>query len=156
LLEGAGWTVPHPNNLDGRSLWNGLQVNEPQRHEVLLHLDWCENVCPFDFFCSKPCQCPSKPDEFPSDYLTTALRVEQYKLIYEGVNPQLYDLTKDPFETTNLSGIYPDIVSKMTERLEKYYREATEIIKPPCDPSDNPVIVNGEGWWLPHDYPLTD
>lgn len=49
---------------------------------------------------------------------------QQYKLFYKGGKYELYDIQKDPNETTDLSAAHPDITKRMTsylkERLETY------------------------------------
>lgn len=159
LLTGAGWSVTRVGDGksgdgksgdgrsgDGKSVWEGIQWNQAVRHENLVHLDWCR--CPFDWTCSQPCQCPSKPLEFPNDLLEAGLRLGPWKLIYHGTTPELYDLNQDVSEGTNVAREHPDVVYTMTQRIYTYYREAHEIIKPPCDPTEQPV----NRWWLPLDY----
>ncbi|TDU80935.1 putative sulfatase [Prosthecobacter fusiformis] len=53
-----------------------------------------------------------------------AMREGDWKLLceYDGTLPQLYDLAKDPGETTNLASQHPDVVKRLTLSLLSWHR----------------------------------
>ncbi len=63
---------------------------------------------------------PTLPERLPD----LAVRVENWKLLcdYDGSKAQLYDLTKDRGETTNLATLQPEIVARMTKALLDWHQ----------------------------------
>ena len=75
-----------------------------------------------------------------------ALRVGDFKLV--GTPPLLFDLRRDPSETTDLARSMPQKVAQLLTRLAHYNRTAV----PPCDrlqpdPAANPLLHGGA--WMP-------
>lgn len=66
-----------------------------------------------------------------------AVREGDWKLLceYDGTKPQLYDLTKDRGETTNLAAQYPDIVSRLSEIVLAWHQSM---------PSDNGPAIGSQ------------
>ena len=58
-----------------------------------------------------------------------AMREGKWKLLcdYDGSRPELYDITKDPGEKTNLAGTNPDIVRSMTRELDSWWTSMPQI-----------------------------
>lgn len=84
-----------PNELDGESLMGFFNRQEPRQK-------------PLVFAVPNPHQ--------------GAVIEQKYKLFYKGGNYELYDVERDPSETTDLSAKYPEI----TERLKKVLDERLE------------------------------
>jgi arylsulfatase A-like enzyme len=78
--------------------------------------------------------------------MSPAIRVGDYKLI--GAPPQLYDVSRDPREQTDLAATMPDKVRELQERLAHYNKSAVL----PCDrlppaKASNPMLHGGA--WTP-------
>ena len=58
-----------------------------------------------------------------------AVREGDWKLLcdYDGSRPELYDITKDPGETNNLSQKYPQIVKTMTQEVVSWYKSMPKL-----------------------------
>jgi uncharacterized sulfatase len=54
-----------------------------------------------------------------------AMRASQWKLLceYDGSEPQLYDVLRDPGETHNLAGERPEVVAELTPQLLAWHAE---------------------------------
>ena len=63
---------------------------------------------------------PALPERLPD----LAMRDGNWKLLcdYDGTKPQLFDLSKDRAETTNLATQHPDIVQRMSESLLAWHQ----------------------------------
>lgn len=57
--------------------------------------------------------------------LGTAMRRGNWKMIVKGDEVQLYDLAKDPKETSNLTAEHPDIARSMRQAIEDFKRTVT-------------------------------
>lgn len=64
-------------------------------------------------------------------------------------DPCLFDLFKDPTETTDISAAYPEIVQKLSASLEKYRSVLQPQRNTAVDPDSNPAYCKGT-WhtWL--------
>ncbi len=62
---------------------------------------------------------PDRPGGNRENLPDLAIREGRWKLLceYDGAQPQLYDLEKDPAETTNLASQNPDLVRRLTATL---------------------------------------
>ncbi len=74
-------------------------------------------------FWRRPPDRPGGPRENLPDL---AVREGDWKLLceYDGSAPQLYDLGKDPAETTNLADKSPDLVKRLSEAVRNWYQSA--------------------------------
>jgi uncharacterized sulfatase len=63
---------------------------------------------------------PNLPERLPD----LAMRESHWKLLceYDGSKPQLYDLSKDRSETTNIAGSHPEVVSRMREAVVSWHQ----------------------------------
>lgn len=107
LAEAAGLELP--GRSDGISLlpaWRGHPITERPA------LFWT-----FGAF--------REPDEVPANASPSfAIRSGAWKLLAEsdGRDPELYDLTRDPAEATNLADSQPQVTRSLIERLEAWHR----------------------------------
>ena len=104
----AGATLPLQEKLDGEDLsrvWLG-QSSAPRTTSL---------------FWNRP---PDRPGPAADPWPDLAMREGNWKLLLmrDGSNAQLFDLVKDPSETNNLAGQYPDIVRRMREPLLAWWR----------------------------------
>ncbi len=69
---------------------------------------------------------PDRPGTKMEKLPDLAIREGNWKLLcqYDGSKPQLYDLSQDRAETTNLADKNPDIVRRLTAQLVKWYQSA--------------------------------
>lgn len=84
---------------------------------------------------------PPDRDSFygEADLPDLAVRDGDWKLLceYDGSDPQLYDLSKDPSETTNLTKEFPEIVKKLGDAVLAWHRSM---------PADNgPQLIGAKG-----------
>lgn len=64
------------------------------------------------------------------------------------VAPCLFDVFRDPCETTNLASKFPEIVQKLKAKLDYYSSIAAPFRNKPADPQSNPADFNGVWtWW---------
>lgn len=63
---------------------------------------------------------PNLPERLPD----LAMREGHWKLLceYDGSKPQLYDLSKDHSETTNIADMHPEVVSRMREAVVNWHQ----------------------------------
>jgi uncharacterized sulfatase len=63
---------------------------------------------------------PNLPERLPD----LAMREGHWKLLceYDGSKPQLYDLSKDRSETTNIAAQHPEVVSRMCEAVVSWHQ----------------------------------
>lgn len=152
LTDFANWdiTLPDVRGISRRPSINegGHYVDLELEDGILVQLDWCYDTCLFDWTCSQPCKCPEKPTHFPNDKTVVGFVVGNWKIIYFGLNAELYNLKDDPMESINLKDKHPNIVKLLTKRVKVYYDDAHEILTQPCDPTIEPV----DGWWIPYDH----
>lgn len=64
------------------------------------------------------------------------------------VEPCLFDILRDPCETTNVASTYPDIVVELLDKLDYYGKIAKPIRNQPFDPRCDPANFGGIWtWW---------
>jgi len=86
---------------------------------------------------------PSGIDE-PRLFTNCAARSQRYKIVMTAANPretytkaigpdetELYDIEKDPGETTNIARSHPEIVNRMRGEYEAWFGDVTKGINPP-------------------------
>ncbi len=91
-----------------------------------------------------------------------SFRINEMKLIWDDIVPErshvlalteqdlpllpsLFNLTADPFETTNIASLHPELVLSMTERIVEIANTAVPIDAPPENEAGNPS--NFGGFW---------
>jgi arylsulfatase A-like enzyme len=114
-LTGAKGSPDHP--FDGKDIWPTLAKGEPSPHDDILI-----NVEAF----------------------RGAVRKGNWKLVKIALLPgktELFDLSKDPGETTNLAGKHPDVVLDLESRLLAYARQQ----KPSEWIKAQPAFVGAQG-----------
>ena len=98
----------------------------------------------------------------PKLFTNCAARSQQYKIVMTAADSsetyikpvgfeetQLYDLVKDPGETTDIARDRPDTVSKMRKQYEAWFRDVTRGIAPPVrnilgSRYENPVTLTSQ------------
>ena len=156
-IAGLELSIEDTEKLDGHNMWLTITQDKPSpRSEILLQLN--------------P---PSPERKFVGQ---AALRSGEWKLItgepscthsfnrlcptgwvhLNGTvdmppdNPSqvwLFNVTADPHEKTNLAETYPDVVSRLKQRLEEYGSTRVEQLHPPFDPRSDPKYFGGV--WTP-------
>jgi len=119
LLEVAGIAVPHDPALDGRSL---LPLLDSQTREAAA-ADWPDRMLVFQ----------SHRGSRPVRYWNFAVRGPRWKLVRpSGFKQQaaatgfeLYDMTQDPQERTDLAAQRPDLVSKFKAAYDEWFDDVT-------------------------------
>ena len=143
--------------LDGHDVWQSIAKGEPSPRKELLH-----NIDPLYRHKGK-----TLGNHTYDIRVRSALRVGDWKLItgdpFTGTwvpppedhghvipdpdpkdkNLWLFDLNKDPYETTDLSTVYPEVVHMMLDKLSGYNATAVPCIYPPNDPNANPQLHGG-------------
>ena len=98
----AGASIAKCKPLDGVNVWDTIAEGKPSPRSELVY-----NIEPF----------------------RAALREGDWKIIWRNMLPSsvdLYDLSKDPSEQTNLAAAYPDKVVAMQQRLDALAKEASK------------------------------
>ncbi len=98
----AGASTDKCKPLDGMDVWSVIAENKPSPRTELVY-----NVEPF----------------------RAGLRQGDWKLIWRTLIPtsvELYDLSKDPFETKNLASAHPDKVATMQARIEELGKQSAK------------------------------
>jgi arylsulfatase A-like enzyme len=143
LLELCGISRPQGVSFDGASLQPlllGKSENWPDR---TLYVQW------------------HRGDE-PELYRSFAVQSQRFKLVQplgagERAAPpnaplELYDIAADPFELKNIAGEHPDIVKRLRQEYEAWFRDvgASRGYAPPRiylgSPRENPVILTRQDW----------
>ena len=83
---------------------------------------------------------PTTPDD--SEHLDLSKVADDHNK-----NLWLFNLETDPFETTDVSMLHPDVVTQLLGRLSYYNTTAVPPIYPPDDPNADPTKHGG--WWGP-------
>lgn len=121
MLRAAGATVPE--NLPGLDLLPLTTQNQPLERDAIFGESFAHDVADLD--------------NLEASLLYRWVIAGQWKLLlsYDGkVNryapvhdlskspPQLFDLLKDPHETQNLATAHPDVVKKLQQKLDDWYK----------------------------------
>lgn len=66
---------------------------------------------------------------------------------------ELYDLTRDPMQRTDVAAQYPDVVGELRKEHERWFSDVTRRSSEPCrivlgDPAENPVHLNLQDWYM--------
>jgi arylsulfatase A-like enzyme len=119
LLGLAGVGPEQDQPLDGKDVWPTVSDGQPTPHDFILH-----NVTPFH----------------------GAIRAGRWKLVRNGhvsANAtrageddivELFNLAADPSEKRDVSGMHPEIVQRLTRKLDQLAGEAVEANIPPNRP----------------------
>ncbi|MBN8730144.1 MAG: arylsulfatase [Acidobacteria bacterium] len=144
ILELCG-VKPVKAALDGRSLAPLLQGSTT---------NWADRTLFFQQ--SRPD--PNGIDE-PRLFTHCAARTQQYKVVMTAPDPkqtytraitesetELYDMSHDPGERTNIAPDHPDVVGRLRREYEAWYRDVTAPLSNPVRiplgaPASNPVIL---------------
>jgi len=68
-----------------------------------------------------------------------SVRNNQYRLVRYGESWELYDLTNDSTQSTDVSGVYPEVVNEMSAAYDKWFAEVTRQL-----PTSRPIPVGYE------------
>ncbi|MCD6509018.1 MAG: arylsulfatase [Thermoprotei archaeon] len=87
------------------------------------------------------------PDE--QLYRNGAVISQRYKLVYWN---ELYDLETDPGETTNIADEHPEVVKRMREAYDAWWRDVSPGLRDPVrihvgSIRENPVLLTCHDWW---------
>jgi arylsulfatase A-like enzyme len=148
LLDLCGVKKPDAAPVDGvslRPLLSGNAANWPDR----------------TLFFQQTRPDPQGIDE-PRLYTHGAARSQRYKIVMSAADPkelytkaigvgetELFDMEKDPGESTNIAPAHPGIVSKMRSDYEAWFRDVTRGLHPPVRnrlgaPEANPTTLTGQ------------
>ncbi|MGH0029574.1 MAG: arylsulfatase B [Myxococcota bacterium] len=105
LLALAGAALPADAEVDGLDASAALREGAPlEREELLYNAD-------------------------PARERTSAIRRGDWKLIQRGSRAQLFDLSRDPYETQNLAFEHPEIVAELAARLDVHRARAVPAVR---------------------------
>jgi arylsulfatase A-like enzyme len=136
LCQYAGVSVPRDLKIDGKSLVPLLEGRTGGWADRTIFTQWHRGDAPI-------------PRE------SAAVLTERYKLVLKRDLPggrELFDLTNDPGETTDLSAELPHIANDLTRRYDQWFASvsATRGYAPPRiyvgAPEENPVILTRQDW----------
>jgi len=116
LLEFTGTTPPEHVNYDGEN-----------KLKTILGESSSSRKAPI--FYSRP---PDRKNYYGFENLPDlAMREGKWKLLcdYDGSRPELYNIVKDPGETSNLAEAHPEIVDSMAERLVDWWNSMPKLKK---------------------------
>lgn len=124
LVELTGSQMPKMNPFDGENVWKTL-TGEPQTHQPFFFLydgqveavrdgKW-KCVAPHDY---RTVVTPGK-DGHPGVQLNKGGKTEL----------ALFDMEKDPQETNNLAGQYPEITAQMETMIKEFQKQTNEFVK---------------------------
>ncbi|XP_053392145.1 arylsulfatase J-like, partial [Mercenaria mercenaria] len=150
LINVADGNLKGTQYLDGHDQWKTIRYGIPSTRTEILHgietVDKSSNRAVFEsiFNTSR----------------TASLRVGIWKILtgLQGsssrrnkssllANVRLFDIKNDPQERTDIAPLFPDIVTNMLQRLERYQRRMVSCHNPEIDPLANPKYHNG--FWQP-------
>ena len=138
LLDACAIRAPKTVKFDGRSLWPLLANDSSAWPDRTIHTQW------------------HRGDQ-PQLFRAHAARSQRWKLV-NGV--ELYDMDRDPAESTDVAAANPEIVNKLRQETEAWFRDVSATrggYLPPRiyigTPSENPVLLtvqdrrdSPEGW----------
>ena len=146
--------------LDGYNVWDTLSNGAPSPRKEILH-----NIDPMDTdwnndhghykFCRQAAirvgdwklltGCPGNGSWVPPPESFNPI-VDISPNLQDNINSTfLFNIREDPEERNELSGIYPDMVSSLIQRLKDYNATAVPVRYPDPDPASNPELY-GNVW----------
>jgi len=152
VLNLCGISLPPDVRLDGLSLMPLLTGSAP---------DWNDRTLFFQ-------QCRPDRDgvDRPRLFTHAAARNQRYKIVMSArpsserfsrpvrfEETELYDMTADPAESANIAALNPDIVRRMREEYEAWFRDVTSDMEPVRihlgSPLQNPLVLNNQDLFGP-------
>ncbi len=121
LCAAAGIPLPEGYVSDGENLLSALEGKEILRTKPVL-----ESFFYTDKVIRKGEEIPWKaklaPKRQPHDWVNLSIRDGDLKLVYESATgrTELYDLGKDPYETTDIAGQHPEAAADLLKRLKSW------------------------------------
>lgn len=106
--------IPIPNNIqsiDGRSmlpLLENPQASWPDRHLFVHQGRWAKGADPNE-----------------SKFKNCAVRAQRWRFVN---NKELYDINKDPYETTNVAGDHPEVVFNLRKAYDQWWNETVPLM----------------------------
>ncbi|XP_064214439.1 arylsulfatase B isoform X2 [Tribolium castaneum] len=169
LYSAAGGDVAHLGQIDGIDQWDALTNNNPSnRTEILINIDEVdENFAiirdkfkliqgsyhegTFDQYYGDSGRGPENPTPNPN-HTTTDLswcRAPDQTPILNCTKGCLFDLDKDPCETTNIIESEPEIANQLYEKIAQFWKELVPQRNKDTDPKSDPIFYNNT-WctWL--------
>ena len=154
LLDACGVAKPEAVHLDGRSLLPLLEGRGDDWPDRTLYFQWHRG-------------------DIPEPRRAFAARSDRYKLVQpRGVEPgslprlphfELFDMVSDPLEQADISGSHPEVVARMLEGYDGWFREmgSARGFQPPRihlgSPREDPATLTRQDWrgeateWKPGD-----
>ncbi len=139
ILELTGTVPPAEYKPDGRSFLSLARQNGSNKEERSLYFNWNRG--------------------YPEPYRNTALRKGPYKLVAQNARElssfELYDLQKDPFETTNIIKEKEAVAETLKSELDLLYQDlsSSQHLSPRKTelghPEENPVWLARQDWYGP-------
>ena len=162
-IAGIEMSDEETSDLDGFNMWDALNKNSASpREEILLSLNPPRNapntqyvgeaairVGDWKLVTGHP-NCSSSDREVPGDPCPTGWVHLDGSIEIPPSNPSLtwlFNLTADPYERSDVSTKYPDVVSKLKQRIEVYNSSHIVQMNAPFDPRSDPRNFNGV--WTP-------
>ncbi|MGH9328387.1 MAG: arylsulfatase [Terriglobia bacterium] len=151
VLEMCGVAKPPAVHLDGRSL---LPLMEGRS------VSWPERTLFFEQ--SRPDRAHRVYGDEPRLFVDCAARGQKYKIVMAAPDPikryfkpigfeetELYDIENDPGESNNIARQHPEIVRRMREQYEAWFKDVSRGIDPPVRNSlgsrhENPVKLTSQ------------
>ncbi len=143
LLEACGVAKPGSVAFDGRSLWPLLKGEAVVWPDRTLYFQWHRG-------------------DVPEPRRAFAARSDRYKLVQpKGIEPvalprlphfELFDMVSDPLETADIAGTNPDVVARMLEGYDEWFRDVAESrnFKGPRihlgSPVEDPATLTRQDW----------
>lgn len=111
LLALAGVPLPNDHTFDGELLLDTLLGKSDASRQA--HLCW-----------RRPPDRKSWPPKLPEPQSDLAIRSGPWKLLceYDGTKPFLYDLSKDPAETSNEAEAQPEVIKRLTQQVLSWHQ----------------------------------
>lgn len=86
----------------------------------------------------------------PEMWRDSAVLTQQWRLI-DG--DKLFDIEKDPSQSHDVSADYPEVVERLRERYEYWWRDVSPRMSPIRvrlgNPAENPVLLTTQDWYMP-------
>ncbi|XP_044260600.1 arylsulfatase B-like [Tribolium madens] len=169
LFSAAGGDVAQLGKIDGIDQWDALSNNNPSnRSEILVNIDEVDNNFAiiwdkfkllqgsyneglFDQYYGESGREPENPTPNPNETTVDLswCRTPNQTPILNCTGGCLFDLDKDPCETTNIIDSEPEIAKQLYEKIEKFWKELVPQRNKDTDPKSDPIFYNNT-WctWL--------